>query len=142
MFQTLDHRLRATLSLPRLHIEIERPRQDHQHTRHPVIQMQLNPRRQLLPQPRRTDPEGPDPATGARGLQLGHGELVDAFGVDGLVVATELEEPGADGTAEEVVGSEGVEAHVAAGGDELGPGEVVEGEVVVEEFGYVDDVLC
>lgn len=141
MFQTLNDRLRATLSLPRLHIEIERPRKDHQNARHPIIQMQLDPRRQLLPQPRRTDTKRPNPTTSACVLQFRNRELIDAFSVDGLVVTTELEETGADGAAEEVVGSEGVETHVAAGGDELGTGEVVEGEVIVEELGYVDDVL-
>lgn len=103
--------------------------------------MQINPRRQFLPQPRRTDTKRPNPTTRACMLQFRNRELIDAFSVDGLVVATELEKTGADGTTEEVVGSEGVETHVAAGGDELGTGEVVEGEVVVEEFGYVDDVL-
>lgn len=141
MLQTFDDRLRATLTLSRLHIEIKCPRQDHQDTRHPIIQMQFNPRRQLLPQPSRTNTKRPNPTTSTRMLQFRHRELIDAFGVDGLVVTTELEETGTNGATEEVVGSEGVETHVAAGGDELGTGEVVEGEVVVEEFGYVDDVL-
>lgn len=74
-------------------------------------------------------------------LELRRGELLDALGIDGLIVATELEETRADGAAEEVVSAERVEAHVAAGRDELGTGEVVEGEVVVEELGDIDNIL-
>lgn len=82
---------------------------------------------------------GAETAAGACGLQFGDGEGGDAFEGDGAVVALDLAHADADLVAEEVVGAEGGHIHVAADGDELGAREVVEGEVVFEDFADFDD---
>jgi hypothetical protein len=58
-----------------------------------------------------------------------------------LVVAPDLLEPGSDLVSKEVVGSKGVDLHVLAHRHKLGPGQVVEGNVRVEQLGDLDDVL-
>ena len=73
-------------------------------------------------------------------LELRRRQLVDALRVNGLVVASKVQQPGSDLAAEEVVCAKRVQAHVARHGHELWTRQVVEGQIVVEEFGHVDDV--
>lgn len=140
VLQTLDDGRLAVL-LARLLVELEGPRQNEQHAADAIVQMEVDPRRQLVPQARGRDAARPDPAALARRLQLRDAQLVDALAVDQDVVAPEREQPRADVAPQEVVRPEGVDAHVATCRDELGAREVVEREVVVEEPGDVDDVL-
>ena len=114
MLETLGHGRLPALALARRPIEVERLAEDQQHAGHAVVQVQLDPRRQLLAQARGAHAERADPAARARGLQLRRAELVDALAVDRLVVAPDLQQPRADRAAQEVVRAERVEAHVPA----------------------------
>ena len=60
--------------------------------------------------------------------------------MNSLIVPPEVYETGANGTPEEVVRSKGVDTHISTHRDELWTRKIVEGEVVVKEFGDVDDV--
>ena len=73
-------------------------------------------------------------------------ELRDGKGVDTLkgnraVVMLDLTHADADLVAKEVISAKGSHVHVAADGHELGPREIVECQVILEDFADVDDLV-
>lgn len=80
------------------------------------MQVQADPRRQLVAETRGGNSGCADAPGLAGGLELRRRELVDALEINELVVAADVEETGADGAAQEVVRAERVEAHVARHG--------------------------
>lgn len=139
--ETLDDCRFAVLALAGLLVELERTRQHKEHTADALTQVQLNPRRKLLTQPRRGNASCPDTTALARGLKLRCTQFVDALARNRFVVPTKLEESRANVATEEVVGAECVDAHVPTHGHKLRTGEVVERQVVVKQTRDVDDIL-
>ena len=141
VLQASDDRRLAVFVLADSHIELERPAEHEQHAAHTVMQVQSDPCRQLVSESRWADTGGTDTTTLACRLQFGRAKLVDTLSVNQLVVSADSGESAADSGPEEVVGAEGVDAHVSAHGDELRARQVVQCEVVIEEPGNVDNVL-
>ena len=122
-------------------VEEECTTEDEQDTRDAVVQVQVHPGSELLAQAGWGRAARTNTARLAGRMQLGHAQLVDALPEDELVVAAEVGEPAANGTAKEVIRAERVQAHVPTHGHELRAGQIVESEVIVEKLRNVDDVF-
>ena len=57
------------------------------------------------------------------------------------IVHPDLLQPSPDLVFQEVVRPESVDVHVPAHADELGSGQVVQGDVVLEELGHADNIF-
>jgi hypothetical protein len=139
--QALDDSRPTILIVSGLAVKVERSSKDEENTRNPLVQMKVNPSREFLPQPSRRDSTSANTTALTRCLQLRSRKRIDTLGMDELVIPPQVKQPGADLSSQEVVGTECIETHIPRHGDELRSGQVVEGEVIVEEFGNVDNVL-
>lgn len=122
-------------------VKVEGTGQNKEDTGNLVRVVEVDPLLELLAETSRRHALETNTARLAGVLELLGRERVDTLGVDHHVVDTNLLETAADLVLEEVVGTEGVDVHVLAHRDELGAGQVVEGDVRVEELGDLDDVL-
>ena len=121
-------------------LKVESTRKNQEDTGDAVSVVEVDPLLQLLTKASRRNTGESDTTRLASRVKLLGGQRVDTLGKDHHVVHTDLLKLVADVLLEEVVGTPRVEVHVPAHGDELGTRQVVEGDIVVEEFGNADDV--
>lgn len=153
--QTLHHVVAALL-------KVERAAQNEQNTRDAVDVVQLDPLLELLTESSRRDTLESDTSRLARLLQLLGRERVNALGVDHLMRSAHSRIPKRPKTSaashahhvihadalklvpdlvlEEVVRAKGVDVDILAHGHELRTGQVVEGDVIVEELRDPNDI--
>jgi hypothetical protein len=98
IWQTAEHVLEAShyghsaaLILTGLAVKFKRAGEDEEHTRNTLVEVELDPRVEILAQARGTDTVRADTSTLAGVLQLGRAQLVDALRKNCLVIPPYLQ---------------------------------------------------